>query len=603
MRWLWLGLLILAAVAAGCVGNLDPLEPQDAPEAPGDEVWPPEDVSWNTSGAYSQPLEEGPYDVTGPETHVFEARDRTEIASAVWRPEAPNGTEVPVVLRVSPYYYGGVDSITEGSFEDRFWLEGIVPHGVAYAQVAVRGTAGSGGCMEFFSMAEQRAVNRSVAYYGDLDWTNGNVGMWGISYEGTTPWIAAAFSNEHLETIVPVSGLTSIWEHAYRNGTPVAFTPAFHARYWADGWRMEGRGPQDWVDNTACPESIKGPLVNTYSAATGEKHGSPVTSDYWDVRDFRDRILENYTGSVYLVQGLQDWRVPPHMAFPFVNELNETGNRLKALLGQWWHDLPDRAARGEHVRWDHAETLRRWFEDELTNASVATGPTVDVEDNRGNWRTEERWPPRDVSWTEFHLGASGLSRDGTDPASVVLETPGNANDAVDQAKPASVGDHRRPTEYQARTDRLQEPLRFAGSARLPITVVPSSPEGARLYAELVDVGGYGKEKVVAHAVMDLRYHQGGAERHRLTPGEPITAKMEFFPADVVIPAGHQLELRIVNGVGYTPTRDKYSPIDNFVPHPAPAPVTLELGEGDSLLELPTIERDVGDGTYPGQPGS
>lgn len=603
MRWLLVGLLLAAAATTGCVQDLDTAESEDAPGASGDEAaWPPEDVSWDTSGDVSQPLEEGPYDVVGPETHVFEDADGTEIASAVWRPDVPEGTEVPVVLRVSPYYYGGVESISEGSTEEQFWLDGIVPHGIAYAHVAVRGTAGSGGCMEFFSMDEQRAVNRSVAYYGDLDWTNGKVGMWGISYEGTTPWIAAAFPNEHLETIVPLSGLTSIWEHAYRNGTPVAFAPGFHARYWADGWAMADRGPRDRVDNTACPEGFEGAAVNTYSTVTGEKSGSPATSDYWEVRDFRDRILENYDGSVFLVHGLQDWRVPPHMAFPFVNELNETGNRLKVLMGQWWHDLPDRASRGEHVRWDHAETLLRWFQHELTDASVATGPAVDVEDNLGNWRTEDRWPPEDVSWTTLHPGTSGLSPDETESGSVVLETPGNANDAVDQATPAGE-DHPRPTEYRARLGPLDEPLRFAGAARLPITVVPSSPEGARLYAELSNVAEDGSRQVVAHGVMDLRFHQGGAESHQLTPGEPVTARMELFPADVVVPAGNQLELRVVNGVGYTPTRDRYAAIDNFVPHPTPTPVTLELGEGESLLELPTIERDVGDGTYPGQPGS
>ena len=34
-----------------------------------------------------------------------------------------------------------------------------------------------------------------------------------------------------------------------------------------------------------------------------------------------DRVLDNYGGSVYLIQGMHDWNVDPHMAVPTINTL------------------------------------------------------------------------------------------------------------------------------------------------------------------------------------------------------------------------------------------------------------------------------------------
>ena len=47
---------------------------------------------------------------------------------------------------------------------------------------------------------------------GSQDWSNGNVAMIEKSYDGSTPWQAAMFGNEHLKTIVPISGLIGVKE-------------------------------------------------------------------------------------------------------------------------------------------------------------------------------------------------------------------------------------------------------------------------------------------------------------------------------------------------------------------------------------------------------
>ncbi|MGQ0535151.1 MAG: CocE/NonD family hydrolase [Methanobacteriota archaeon] len=587
-------LSLLSVALTGCIGtgSEEPVAPASLTEALRAPI--PTEVVWDTANNFSRPLVPGPFDVLPVEVLDIPALDGITIASAVWRPAVPEGTKVPVILRISPYYFDFLDEVFEDSLEDQMFLQGLVPHGFAYARVAVRGTSSSEGCMEFFSRPEQDDMDEIVTFYGTQPWSNGNVGIWGVSYDGTTPWMAAMYGNPHLKTILPVSGLTSIYDHAYPNGTPVAYAPIFHALYWSYGFTNDPRGPDQRLANAACPEGYGGVFMNQYSVVTGDPEGIGPVADYWQVRDFRGRILENYRGSVFLIHGLQDWRVPPHMAFPFVNELAARGVETKILMGQWWHDVPDRANRGDHVRWDHNEVLLRWLTKELKeDATVDTGPAVDVEDNRGAWRTETAWPPADVSWQTLYIGAGTLSPEPAEAGEHPLENPGALSGLTGVRTPVS--------EHISVSARLPEGLRFAGSIRMPITLVPSSPEGARIYAELLDVGAYGARTPVAHAVMDLRYYEGTHERHRLTPGEPIQAMMEFFPADVSIPPDHRLELRIVNGVGYSGLRNRYANIDNFIEHPTPTPVILQWGDEKSLLRIPVILRDVGEGKYPGQP--
>ena len=84
---------------------------------------------------------------------------------------------------------------------------------------------------------------------------------------------------------------------------------------------------------------------------------------------------------------------------------------------------------------------------------------------------------------------------------------------------------------------------------------------------------------LGHAVMDLRFHNGGKDGETLSPGETVIAKMEFFGMDVVIPEGDGIHLLITQtGEDYIP-----SPVSTMA-------VTLGLGTS-SILTLPVSSTD------------
>ena len=87
---------------------------------------------------------------------------------------------------------------------------------------------------------------------------------------------------------------------------------------------------------------------------------------------------------------------------------------------------------------------------------------------------------------------------------------------------------------------------------------------------------------LGHAVMDLRFHAGGRDGQVLLPGVQVTALMEFFPMDVVVPAGHQIQLTILQ-TG-----------EDYVPSPAAAgTISLDLSDS-SVFTIPIIERSCED---------
>ena len=464
-----------------------------------------------------------------------------KVSLAVWVPIMEDGMTVPVIAEFGPYFdeasveTGGIEE--PGTWLGTMIIEQIVPHGFAFAQVSVMGTGRSNHCMDLMGTAEQLGVDAAVTWLGSQNWSNGNVGMIGKSYDGSTPWQAAMFGNEHLTTIVPISGLIGVMELMWRNGSSEARAPIMHngvyGSYGIDG-DLEDSG-------NMCPDYIAGPATGGAAWAWGGE----AAGTYWAERYFLDRVLENYNGSVYLIQGMHDWNVDPHMAVPTINLLYDNNIDAKGLFGQWDHDYPDRpqimfdrsgVGRGieafpEMVRMDWMQDLLEWFTYYLKEEGPKPWLGVEIQSNQGPWRFEDRYPMSNTTELLLELGSSDLA------------AVGGGNTIFPDASSGPV--------YE--TPPLDEPLYFGGLPRLHVNVNTASV-GGQIYALLEDCDGADCIHI-GHAIMDLRYHAGGADEQTWTPVfEEITALMEFFPMDVEVAAGHTIKLTLRStGEDYLPS--------------------------------------------------
>lgn len=472
---------------------------------------------------------------------------------------------VPVISEIGPYYNDGdVDALTPADRLGRFLIENFVPHGFAVAQVSVFGTGESNHCMDLMGDDEQRGIHAAVEWLGTQPWSNGNVGIIGKSYDGSTPWQAAAMGSSHLKTIVPMSGLIGVHDLMWRNGSMEARGAIMHNGVYGS-FGLDG--DLEDVEN-ACEGYLEGYYAGVGAYLAGDNLAW-MGSDYWEERTFLNKALTNYGGSVYIIHGMQDWNVDPHMAFPTHNILIENGFETKGLYGQWGHDYPDRQAGHEGLssgrggeaypytlRWDWADDLLEWFDYYLRDIEPQPALHAEIQDNMGGWRTESQYPPEDVEWMRFGLDEFEVDSGGTTVTST--------------------------SQLVISSSQFENETRIVGNPTLHIDATTSLLLGGTS-------GHLGVEMVLAssgmhlgHAVMDLRFHGGGKEGEVLFPGQTVNAKMEFFGMDVVIPAGDGIQLIITQTT------------EDYVPSPVSlTPVSVGLTSA-SVLSLSVVNRDCSD---------
>lgn len=561
-------LALLALAVAGCIA------PAGAPVQPAGLGALPDPAAFVQEGPFSRTLAPGAFGILPVEVVDIPSLEGGLLRVGLHRPDVPEGTRVPVILQASPYFGNGegpVDAIT-GDRMAQFLVENLVPHGYAVALLPLRGTGDSQGCFDFGGPLEQADADATVTWLAEQPWSNGNVGMTGKSYDGSPMWAVAALGNPALKTIVPISGLTGIKTMHFVNGTAETRTTLLWAFYWMSSLNAEGRGDGGKLTGT-CADTAAAFLHATHGTATGDARAAGA-SDYWLVREYGEAALANYEGSLFLVHGLQDFNVHPDIGVPLFNAF---AGPKKALLGQWRHDYPDRPEANPHAtRWDFAESLLRWFDRELKGLDVDVGPVVDVEDNQGRWRLEAAWPPLDATFLNLRLGDGTLGGEPA-PAEVAITPPVQGGFVPFAGVGVPLGLQGGEAWFEG--EPLAAELRVSGAPQVPLAITPSG-QGGQVAAYLYDLADGAEPVLVGHGVMDLRFHDGGDEARALAPGEEVVARLQLFPLDAVVPAGHRLALRVTQDVP-----------GNFVQSPLAAPFALRVGgDAESLLRLPVIAR-------------
>jgi predicted acyl esterase len=317
-----------------------------------------------------------------------------------------------------------------------------------------------------------------------------------------------------------------------------------------------------------------------YSGAAGDR--DPL--GWWAERNRKPLVEKNFKGSIFSVQGLQDWNVDPHMVIPWVDSMNKAGTPTKQLLGQWDHAYPDMPVKIQRngatpttnpvIRFDYAEILLHWFDKYLKGLPVDTGPAVQVMDASGHWRNEATYPPRDANWSTLFLSGSGALTPQPGTAGSALLMPNPLGETLGPYARSMPGQYADFSTAPAPTD-----TRIAGLPRLHVTVTPKGAAG-HLAAWLYDVDPSSKETMIGWTQMNLAFADGTEKARQVTPNMPILAKMEFEPMDALVQAGHRIKLRVW----------EYQQSDRLPTLP-PEPVELDYGGSvKSTLELPTIVR-------------
>ena len=523
-------------------------------------------------------------------------QDGVRLAYISYRP-AEEG-QYPVILDYDAYESSGA-GIAVGS-----WFHEAVRRGYAVVGANVRGSGCSeGDTFSLFHPQQGPDGAALVEWLGTRPWSDGNVGMYGVSYPGHTQFFVAAQRPSHLKALA-AGGLTaSIYREAMRPGG--MFNVGF-AAWW-------GEMAQPWIEELGVAERL----------AAGDTHceavqaAQPVNTAFQEAREhefhdqyWNERSPESYADQVevpmMIIQGYQDQQTA--MGGPRLYERLRGPRKL--ILQNGGHGVGGNSLAVEQVlRW-----MDRWLKGEENGIDEEPQVTVLFETGlvdgelRPNWvETFSDWPVPGTERRTFRLGADGslgaeaLVEEQTGPLTYVypMGTELVGNNDMFLIPPAPLG------SLVYRTAPFAEDLPVLGSARL-VLHVSAEAEDTDFMVVLHDIGPDGETLYLQRAFLRASHraidpaksseywtHHPHDRSEPLVPGEAYELVISFPEVGHVFRAGHALELAVL--------APNFTPATDWGPMPINLPginTVYHSAEHPSRLELPVVASIVATGPPP-----
>ena len=420
-----------------------------------------------------------------------------------------------------------------------------VPHGYVVVRVDSRGAGCSPGRLDPRSPKEFEDVCDSVEWAGVQPWSNGKVGIMGISYYAVMGWAAASRRPPHLAALIAWEGFNDQYRDAFYHG---GILSEFTKR-----WQPTQINPIQYGQGERAPTNPN----------TGQSVAGPVTLSEGELE--RNRI--DYFGSIKEHPLFDEWHrdrtidlskveVPVLSAANWGGQgLHPRGNFNGFLHASSQHKWLE--AHGD-THWTHfysaygRDVQKRFFDHFLKGLDNGWDRTPRVQLNirhpgeRFVLRGEHEWPLARTQWTRLYLH----------PDLTLGRGP------VEQA--ASI-------EYEALGDgllfllpALDEEMEVTGPMAATLFVSSSTSDAdiflvVRLFDpdgdEVTFEGSTDPNTPIANGWLRASHRALDADRSRpwqpfhshdraepLEPGKIYELNVEIVPSCVVVPAGYRLGL-------------------------------------------------------------
>jgi putative CocE/NonD family hydrolase len=540
----------------------------------------------------------------------IQMRDGTALSVHITRPE-PEG-RYPTVMSYCPYRYlpelaqAPSDREYSNSFNSSHYL---AERGYVCVNYDVRGTGASGGAStDMYSDAERQDGYDMVEWIASQPWSNGHVGIWGISYGAVVAWQIAAAAPPHLRAIIVRSGTDDVYgdfnypggmlRSFWMFGSYVPMMTALNFAPPAASWAMD-----DWEEIWAGHLRANAP----WSIGFLEHQ---TDDEYWAARSVRpdyDRIK----CAVFVIEGWADW-YPTAVLRAFAN----LKVPKRALIGPWGHDWPENAFLGPRI--DARPEYLKWFDEFLKRADtgVLNEPPVTIfvkkyqppaptyNEELGFWRQEAEWPPARSQETPMFLASAGLLKRELDPGEplqrdhyVYRPSVGIASGILAQgfAKPWGMPLDQRSDEAYSLTYTtvpLEEDLEATGNPTAHL-FVSSSADVAYFHVRVCDVAPDGVSKLLTDGGLNATRRNSRHHPEQLKRNEVYELEIELKSMAYIFPRGHRIRVSISS-----------SDFQNIWPASRSATNTVLRGmECPSRIVLPLINSQCPDLTAPTLLGS
>ncbi|NYT67089.1 CocE/NonD family hydrolase [Pusillimonas noertemannii] len=419
-------------------------------------------------------------------------------------------------------------------------------YGYVCIRVDSRGAGRSPGRIDVLSPRETQDFHDCIEWAGTQSWSNGKVGLTGISYYAMNQWQVAATRPKHLAAICPFEGAADFYRDAVRHG-------GILCTFWIRWYPVQVSAVQNGLgergkSNPNTGELIAGPQTEPPEALAAriadlpaEQRAHTLDDDY-----FRQRTpaLENIEVPV-LSRG--NWGgLGLHLR-------GNTEGYQRAGSRQKWLEMHGYEHWTEYYTREGRAMMRKFFDHFLKGEDNGWEKTAPVQLNvrhpdRFIKREEQEWPLARTQWTRHYLDASGKTLREVPPGPASAHYRGFSPGITFWTEPQK-------TELE-----LTGPV----AAKL---FVSSSTADADLFLTLRAFGPHGREALftgasdpnnpvaygwlrASHRKLDAgkslpyRPYHAHDEAQPLTPGEIYELDIEIWPTSIVLPRGWRLALTV-----------------------------------------------------------
>ncbi len=501
-------------------------------------------------------------------------KDGVRLAVTLYEPaDLKHGTRCPALLEYLPYRKDDDEAARDYGTHTYFARRGYVS-----ARVDIRGFGASEGTPpdREYSAQEQQDAEEVIAWLAHQPWSNGKVGMLGISWGGFNSIQMALRKPPALKAILAVAATEELFKEDVHYVDGIFHVDEFELTMDLDQGRP---GAPDF----RLEESVIGPRMDSppWSLAY-MKHQRDGA--FWRAPL---RPIETLEVPAFLIGGMQDgYRDSiPRM-------LERVKAPLKAWIGPWNHGFPNGSDYGPLYEW--RDQAVRWFDYWLKgrHTGVLEDPRVVIyqqhwhppraqsQDVPGEWRAES-WPPAGLTSMTWYLG----------PDHRLTSDAPRAGD-VDQLRyvPSAgveagfwwgelLSDQRPVDAFSLTYDSqpLADEVAILGLPHVSLRVSAEAPL-ADWFVRLSDVAPDGQVTMVTGAGINGAQRESMSKPQDLLPGKIYPLSLDLHLASWVFPRGHRIRVALSNALW---------PMN----WPTPYPMTTSLllgGDAASRIILPRV---------------
>jgi putative CocE/NonD family hydrolase len=442
--------------------------------------------------------------------------DGIRLSARLWLPDAQ--ARAPLVLEYIPYRKRDLYR-----HHDNAWGPALAQHGIGYARVDARGSGDSEGVIvdEYLQMELQDGA-AIIAWLAAQGFSNGNVGMRGISWGGINTLQVAALAPPALKAIMPMCctdtrytddahyiggalGLTNFqWATQFKLVMAQPPDPAIVGSAWRHMWQQRLDSAPDIV-------------------ATWVRHQH--NDAYWQ----RGSVSQDYAAikcPIFIVDGWTDTYI--NTVFRL---LEHARTPIKALVGPWAHNYPEGGTPGPALDWVFEEVRwwKQWLAGEATGIMdeptlrcfmpSATASEATTPDLPGQWIAANHWPKPDLALHLSH-GRLGTTAGSGSITYVADKIVGLRKLEWLPFPPEGVPGEQTPDDQKSLvfdSDILTEDTDILGHPVAHIRVAANRPV-AQLALRLCRVDPDGKSWLITDGLLNLTQRDSNVTPSKLVPG-------------------------------------------------------------------------------------